>query len=284
MRDHWEGIRELPHSECSEEWVRVSNKVSLRVLTWEPVDKTLHGLEPIVMVPGWGSVYQGWKPLITEWVRRRRVIYIETREKGSARFEGSRVSVEDFSIENFSQDIVEVLAHYNLKNEFHLFSSSLGSTLLIDALQKQVLDAKSSLFVAPNKNFKFPLWARIMIKMPLPIFTLKVMRNIAVWALERKVKEEGQRIRYRRAMMAQDLVRCRLSARSLMPYSLPDDLSSIRVPCGVIAAQSDKLHRMDSVKNIVERIPGAAMIEVPSNQYAHEADVLVEIDAFYASL
>jgi len=26
------------------------------------------------------------------------------------------------------------------------------------------------------------------------------------------------------------------------------------------------------------------MIEVPSNQYAHEADVLVEIDAFYASL
>ena len=41
---------------------------------------------------------------------------------------------------------------------------------------------------------------------------------------------------------------------------------------------------MDAAKSIAARIPGAVMIEVPSNQYAHEADVLVEVEAFHASL
>ena len=39
------------------------------------------------MVPGWGSVFEGWRPLITEWSQRRKIIYVETREKASARFD-----------------------------------------------------------------------------------------------------------------------------------------------------------------------------------------------------
>ena len=284
MPDYWKGVEELPHSECSEEWVPVSDSVSLRVLTWTPNDKSLHQLEPIVMIPGWGSLFEGWKPLVEGWVTRRRLVYIETREKPSARFPKKRLSAKDFTIERFTKDIVEVLAHYNLKNKFHLFSSSLGSTVLIDSLQRHEVDALSSLFVAPNEHFKLPLWSRIIIKLPLPIIVLKLMRSITLRAIETKVKEEGQRIRYRRALMEQELVRWRASARSLIAYALPEDLSKISVPCGILAAQSDKLHAMDAAKSIAERIPGAVMIEVPSNQYAHEADVLVEVEAFHASL
>lgn len=284
MENYWSGAEELPHSECSEEWVRVSDTVSLRVLTWTPVDEALQQLEPVVMIPGWGSLFEGWKPLVEEWVTRRRVLYIETREKTSARFEGRRITAKDFTIQRFSQDIAEIIAHYNLKNQFHLFSSSLGSTLLIDSLQRQEIDARSSLFVAPNEHFKLPLWARIIVKLPLPIIALKMMRSITLRAIEKKVKEEGQRIRYRRALMEQELVRWRASARSLIAYSLPEDLSNITVACGILAAQSDKLHAMDAAQSITERIPGAVMIEVPSNQYAHEADVLVEVDAFHATL
>ena len=284
MTDYWEGLEELPDSKCSEEWVRVSDTVSLRVLSWTPNDESLHQLEPVIMIPGWGSLFEGWKPLVKGWVTRRRVLYIETREKKSARFQKKRLSAKDFSIERFSKDIVEVLTHFNLTNEFHLFSSSLGSTLLIDSLQRQEIDALSSLFVAPNEHFKLPLWSRIIIKLPLPILVLKFMRSITLKAIEKKVKEEGQRIRYRRALMEQDLVRWRASARSLIAYSLPEDLSNITVPCAIFAAQSDKLHAIGAAKSITERIPGAVMIEVPSNQYAHEADLLVEVDAFYETL
>ena len=69
-----------------------------------------------------------------------------------------------------------------------------------------------------------------------------------------------------------------------MRYRLPDDLSRIDVPCAVMTASSDTLHDMDKVLSIVERIPGAVLIEVPSNQYAHEADVLVEIEEFHSSI
>ena len=102
--------------------------------------------------------------------------------------------------------------------------------------------------------------------------------------LDKKVKEEGQKVRYRRAMLSQNLERMLLSARFLMGYSIPEDLSSIRVPCAVMTASSDKLHGMEKILDIVQRIPGAEMIEVPSNQYAHEADVLKEIREFQSSV
>ena len=105
-----------------------------------------------------------------------------------------------------------------------------------------------------------------------------------MWAVDKKVKEEGQKVRYRRAMLSQNLERMLLSARFLMGYSIPEDLSSIRVPCAVMTASSDKLHGMEKILDIVQRIPGAEMIEVPSNQYAHEADVLKEIREFQSSV
>ena len=42
--------------------------------------------------------------------------------------------------------------------------------------------------------------------------------------------------------------------------------------------------RVENHEKLVKKIPGAAMIAVPSNQYAHEPDVLVDIDKFYQSL
>ena len=84
-----------------------------------------------------------------------------------------------------------------------------------------------------------------MIVMPLPRFMYSIIVRLVVWAIERKVKEEGQRIRYRRALLSQDLHKMHLSARSLIIYSLPENLEGISFPCAVMTAYSDKLHGMD---------------------------------------
>ena len=73
-----------------------------------------------------------------------------------------------------------------------------------------------------------------------------------------------------------------LSARFLAGYSIPSDLSNISFPCAVMTASSDKLHGMEKALRIVDIIPESVSIEVPSNQYAHEASVLVEIEEFQA--
>ncbi len=284
MEEMWSGTPHLIGANAEEFFVEVTPNISVRVLRWVPVDSPAASLDPVVVVPGWGSVFEGWRPLLTEWVSRRPIVYIETREKKSARI-SKKVRREDFEMRHHGHDVAAVLDKLGIDSmDVDWFSSSLGATLLIDAYQNDVLAGRSSILLAPNPDFEFPLWARILLKMPLPKFIHPALVRFAVWVVERRTKEEGQRIRYRRALMSQDLERLLLSSRANIRYSLPQDLSNVSVPCAVMTAKSDTLHGMDKVLDIVDRLPDAVLIEVPSNQYAHEADVLAEIEEFQSSI
>ena len=149
---------------------------------------------------------------------------------------------------------------------------------------RRKISAKSSIFLAPNQNISFPLWARLLIKLPLPKFTLKWLIKLAIWAVERKVEEEGQKIRYRRTLLSQNYERIRYSARYLMGYSLPEDLSNIEIPCAILTAESDKLHGMKDVEFISRKVTNMSVIPIPSNQYAHQAEALNEIESFYTDI
>lgn len=284
MEEMWSGAPHLPGANAEELFVEVAPNISVRVLRWVPADSSAASLDSAVVVPGWGSVFEGWRPLLTEWVSRRPIVYIETREKKSARIT-RKVRREDFEMRHHGHDVAAVLGKLGIDSaEVDWFSSSLGATLLIDAYQNDVLAGRSSILLAPNPDFEFPLWARILLKMPLPKFIHPALVRFAVWIVERRTKEEGQRIRYRRALLSQDLERLLLSSRANIRYSLPQDLSNASVPCAVMTASSDTLHGMDKVLDIVDRLPNAVLIEVPSNQYAHEADVLAEIEEFQSSI
>jgi len=285
MNNHWQGVPELPNSIGEERIIRVSDDLSLRVFIWEPANQS--SKIPILMVPGWGSVFEGWRPLVSEWVQGRKIIYIETREKASAIFD-NKMKQKDFIISEYIEDIEKIIEKLQRENElddnFHLFSSSLASTIIIHGLQEKKISGKSSIFLAPNRKFRFPLWAKILIKLPLPKFTLKWLIKIAIWAVERKVEEEGQKIRYRRTLLSQNYERIRYSARYLMGYSLPEDLSNIEIPCAILTAESDKLHGMKDVEFISRKVTNMSVISIPSNQYAHQAEALNEIESFYSDI
>ncbi len=284
MDDLWSGAPEMEGASAEERWVEVAPAVSLRVLIWKPDDTAAAGQNPVVMVPGWGSVFEGWRPLVTEWVKRRPLYYVETRDKGSARIDRP-VMKSDFPMEKHGEDVAAVLEALGIEHsEVDWYSSSLGATLLIDAYQRGALGGRSSVLLAPNPDFDFPLWSRIMINFPLPMFVYRRLVNFVAWVVDRKTKEEGQKIRYRRALLAQDVRRMLLSARVNLGYSLPSDLSAIEVPCAVMTASSDTLHGIDKVRQVVDAMPNCLLIEVPSNQYAHEADVLAEIEKFQSSV
>lgn len=284
MDDLWSGAPEMEGASAEERWVEVAPAVSLRVLIWKPDDAAAAGQNPVVMVPGWGSVFEGWRPLVTEWVKRRPLYYIETRDKGSARIDRP-VMKSDFPMEKHGEDVAAVLEALGIEHsEVDWYSSSLGATLLIDAYQRGALGGRSSVLLAPNPDFDFPLWSRIMINFPLPMFVYRRLVNFVAWVVDRRTKEEGQKIRYRRALLAQDVRRMLLSARVNLGYSLPADLSAIEVPCAVMTASSDTLHGIDKVRQVVDAMPNCLLIEVPSNQYAHEPDVLAEIEEFQSSV
>ncbi len=282
MEGLWNGPPALDGHVADEHWIEVEPGVSIRVLVWDA--EAGPGSGTVVMVPGWGSLFEGWRPLVTEWVKSRHLIYIETREKASSKF-NRRISKDDFSIERHSKDITAVLEALDIDQpDIDWYSSSLGSTLLIDAFEKGDLGGRSSVLLAPNPDFRFPLWSRMIIYSPLPMVAFRKMVGFVAWVVNRRTEEEGQKVRYRRALLAQDVPRMLLSARWNLGYSLPEDLSNIEVPCAVMTAASDTLHDFDKVQRIADSIPNCRMISVPSNQYAHEPDVLSEIGDFHSSI
>tara|TARA_Y100001970_G_scaffold252974_1_gene327249 strand:- start:7703 stop:8557 length:855 start_codon:yes stop_codon:yes gene_type:complete len=279
----WSGPPVLDGNVADEHWIEVESGVSIRVLVWN-AEEAGPDSGTVVMVPGWGSLFEGWRPLVTEWVKSRHLIYIETREKASSKF-NRRISKDDFSIERHSKDIVAVLEALDVdQGNIDWYSSSLGSTLLIDAFEKGDLDGRSSVLLAPNPDFRFPLWSRMIIYSPLPMVAFRKMVGFVAWVVNRRTKEEGQKVRYRRALLAQDVPRMLFSARWNLGYRLPEDLSNIDVPCAVMTATSDTLHDFGKVEKIADSIPNCKMISVPSNQYAHEPLVLSEIGAFQSSI
>ena len=283
MEGLWSGLPILDGNVADEHWIEVESGVSIRVLVWNSEGTGLDS-GTVVMVPGWGSLFEGWRPLVTEWVKSRHLIYIETREKASSKF-NRRISKDDFSIERHSKDIAAVLEALDVEQaNIDWYSSSLGSTILIDAFEKGDLDGRSSVLLAPNPDFRFPLWSRMIIYSPLPMVAFRKMVGFVAWVVNRRTKEEGQKVRYRRALLAQDVPRMLLSARWNLGYSLPEDLSRIEVPCAVMTAASDTLHDFGKVERLADSIPNCKMIKVPSNQYAHEPDVLSEIGDFHASI
>lgn len=283
MEGLWSGPPILDGNVADEHWIEVESGVSIRVLVWNSEGTGLDS-GTVVMVPGWGSLFEGWRPLVTEWVKSRHLIYIETREKASSKF-NRRISKDDFSIERHSKDIAAVLEALDVEQaNIDWYSSSLGSTILIDAFEKGDLDGRSSVLLAPNPDFRFPLWSRMIIYSPLPMVAFRKMVGFVAWVVNRRTKEEGQKVRYRRALLAQDVPRMLLSARWNLGYSLPEDLSRIEVPCAVMTAASDTLHDFGKVERLADSIPNCKMIKVPSNQYAHEPDVLSEIGDFHASI
>ena len=283
MEGLWSGPPVLDGNVAVEHWIEVESGVSIRVLVWNSEGTDLDS-GTVVMVPGWGSLFEGWRPLVTEWVKSRHLIYIETREKASSRF-NRRISKDDFSIERHARDIEAVLDALDVnQNNIDWYSSSLGSTLLIDAFERRDLGGRSSVLLAPNPDFRFPLWSRIIIYSPLPMVAFRKMVGFVAWVVNRRTKEEGQKVRYRRALLAQDVPRMLLSARWNLGYSLPEDLSRIEVPCAVMTAASDTLHDFGKVERLADSIPNCRMINVPSNQYAHEPGVLSEIGDFHSSI
>ena len=284
VNEYWSGVTELDGADAEEHWFTVEPEVSIRVMIWKPKGVGDSSNGTIVMVPGWGSMFEGWRPLVSEWVKTRHLVYIETREKASSRI-GRKISKSDFSIERHSKDIATVLEILDIDHSsIDWYSSSLGSTLLIDAYQRGELGGRSSVLLAPNTDFKFPLWSRAIIYSPLPMFAFRKMVGFVAWVVDKRTKEEGQKVRYRRALLAQDVPRMLLSARWNLRYSLPEDLSGIEIPCAVMTASSDTLHDFGKVQRIADSIPNCEMIEVPSNQYAHEPEVLREIQKFQSSI
>ena len=277
MENPWKRIPEVAGTTVESKMVEMDDGWSIRVIQWVPENDS--GSAPLVMVPGWNSVYEGWQEIVEEWAPKRKLTYIETREKGSAVSEG-RLTKSSLSVHRNVEDLKRVIEEFpEISSGCDWFASSLGATVILEALAERAFKPRSVALLAPNTSFDFPLWSRLLIRMPS--FVYPPLVRLAILILDFKLKEEGQRIRYRRTLLASDVKRLRLSAMSQFAYTMKDEaISSIEDRIALLTAKSDSLHSDEDVMLLSEGLPNSQLIEVPSNQFAHDAEVIPILEAF----
>ncbi len=90
-----------------EKFFCLPDKVAIRIFEFEP-DHPDPEQPMIVFVAGWISLISGWKDVLSTLAPKYRILYVETREKRSAKFPNINtpgVKNIDLSIEQMSCDI-----------------------------------------------------------------------------------------------------------------------------------------------------------------------------------
>ena len=276
--DVWQEIPEFDGANVEQRWIEGNSGYSLRVLHWTPTNEDCKRARTLVMIPGWNSVPEGWFPILSEWVKQRPVVYIETREKGSCRIE-NKISKETFQIQNIASDLPIVLATMGLEpSNCDAMGSSLGATLLLEGVREEQLVFRSIVVLSPNLAFVPPIWARPLI--PAPLFLYNALVKFVIWYLDKRLKEEGQRIRYQRTLLAAPIDRLRLCSMVFRKYKMDLDFSKTDAPVGILRASSDTLHDHSDAGDLSKNIPNSKLIEIESNQFAHEAAAIPVIEEF----
>ena len=248
----------------------------LKVYTFTPNQKS--NSSPVVFIPGWTSVMDGWAPLLSSWVENRVIYYVETREKISAQTPNRRLRRSDFEMMKHIQDIAAVCNSLQIPDDALWFGSSLGGTVILYGLMENQLKGKAAFLISPNSKFRFSGWMLPIISMPWWFYPPLIRLSLPY--LKFRLKEKAQYIRYRRTLLNANVLRLKRSVQANRRYDLPLNLENVRIPIAICVAASDTLHTGDDAQRIADELPKGRLLEVPSNQYAHEADVIVDIDAW----
>jgi len=260
-----------PNVRVEEDYLAVSDGVALRTIDFIPPCDTPER-PMVVFVAGWISLIGSWKDVLEKLTPCYRTLYVETREKISARLpEGARV---DFSMPRMGRDIREVLEHkVGSEKKFFFAGSSLGSTVILDYLSRESRQPEMTFLVAPICELIYPFWLPLVIKpLPPPFYTIVIkpflkwyLRNVR---LDRK-KEPEQVKKYENALDAADPRRLKANAFAIKDYSLWEKLPDVRSPVLIIGARSDTLHGLDVMDRMIELIPDADMEIMASNKETH---------------
>lgn len=266
-------------------YLKAESGVELLLMSWQPKKAT--GERPLIFIPGWVSVVDGWKDLLRIWISQRTVYYIETREKGSARIFNKKLRRNDFTAERVAADITNVCKQLPVRLEDTIVAgSSLGATSLLEAMKSDGFKPYAAFLIGPNSEFKMPFITHFVLL--LPAFFYHIIKYFAIWYLKTfrvdEKREPEQMQRYRKTLLEANPCRIKLSTKALMTYSLWPDLERVKVPAAIAYAHTDKLHKSENVIRIARTMPQARMIECESNKYMHSASIAKEFSEYIGRL
>jgi pimeloyl-ACP methyl ester carboxylesterase len=279
-----ENIQEYCAEGCTwrEEMKAVSERVSLRTITFEPANPPSN--PPVVFVAGWITLMAAWKDVLREMTRDFTVYYIETREKISSKVTGK----EPYTVEALGRDLDGMIAMLGLNDgRYVLFGSSLGATVVLDCVRFLRKQPKCLVVVGPNAEFRVPWWGRIIIVLFYPP-TYSLLKGFIKWYLRNfrlDVNSDlAQYEKYCNNLDAADPWKLKKAAWAFSFYTVWSLLPAIRLPVLLVTASKDKLHEPENLKKMAALIPNCTVLDFETNRGTHSGEMVQGMREYLARL
>jgi len=271
-----------PGATGTEETVSISENVSLRVIHFTPPKKTEH--PPVVFVPGWISLIQGWQNVLKNMTRDFEVFYIETREKISSQIRGK----EKFGVAELGDDIVKLIALFGLEEKrYVLLGSSLGATVILDCCRFLKTKPLCLVLIGPNAVFRVPkIWMAIVHGFYPPFYS--IIKPVVKWYLRTfRMNLEADYAQYQKYCNALDTADPFKLKKAIIPFSkyqVWGRLSEIEIPTLIVGASKDKLHEPANLQKMVTMLPKVIYLDMETNQGTHSEHLVGELRKYLLTL
>ena len=268
-------------NEADKKFIDLSNGVRLRVLFLQaetPSDDSMN----IVFYSGFISYIFLWKESIKVLRKNHHIIFIESREK---EYSSSPIDETIYNIEILGEDFVMVFEALKLDSKRCVIAgSSIASVGVLESMSKHDFRPFLSVHSSPQIKYKenrkrkilanyFPHWFIISQK-PLVYLFYKFRF--------RRDKESGRsRIHTLSRMLQRSFLNWMKGLESFMPdYEMKKEaVNEIKSPVIIVGAQDDPEHDTESIKKMINFIPGSKYRPVPSKDDTHNetfANIILE--------
>ena len=223
---------------------------------------------PLIFVPGWGGTEIGFMDFYEVIHNKIECYYIETREKRSSRINRKTAKLD---MSQKAQDIQDVIDYLNFnEKDFVLYGTCWGAAIILQGLIDGTIKAPTYVVNDPMHTLWFPKWVLKYISPILPVFVVRIIKNIIKWLMLRTMKEETQKKRAETFVANAEIWKWKRAADSVKNFELFGNVSGIKEEVFVTNGTKDKIHHQTDYPKIAQEIPNGRFIFMKTDESQRE--------------
>ena len=229
---------------------------------------------PVIFLAGWASLIYSWEIVLREMTKDFEVYYVETREKSSA----IHLTEQPLKINTLVNDLPSVLSNNKLTGKPYIFfGSSLGATVILDAMSKKKADPTIAILIGPNAEFNAP-WYWLMMTRLTPFFLYPILKPAVKWYMKKKYldmnSDPKQYEKYSHSLDKANIGRLRRSALNFSSYKIWEKLSNIHQKVFIFTGSKDVMHGYENTLKMVELLPNCKLVDLKTNARTHSIEMV----------
>ncbi len=258
------GFFESPYTR--EEYYKVEDGY-IRVFHHTPPRPSTY--RPVVFIPGWGTIPEGFRDFFDVVNRRIECYYVETREKNSSRLDRRRALM---GMDQLARDVRTVLTQSEVAGtgDFVLMGTCWGSTILAHGLARGFLSAPTVVLFDPMYRLWFPKYLLKWIVPLVPLWAWHIIRPIGKRIALGGMKEPTQRRRAEMFVDSADLWKWKHTALQVQNIDLYQEMPLIGQEVFVMNGVKDKIHDQNHYPKLAQLIPKGRFFYLPVAEHQRE--------------